>query len=127
MKAKTRLYFYILLSVLMVADLYMIFNAGNPNSIIRPLVRDSGWDIFITFVISIIIMGIATLVFSPRRKEDDNLFILLKSNENHIKKLREKGKSDPEIGESFLKELKLKGLALYIARKRVNKYLAEIK
>ena len=126
MKDRTRLFFYILLAVLMAADLYLIFNAGNPNSIIRPLVEDPGWDILITLIVSAVIMAIATFVFSPRKKENDNLYILLQANQSHIAKLRSKGKSDNEIAESFLREMRVKGLTLKVARKRVIKYLGEM-
>ena len=124
--SKIKLVFYFILAVLMVTDIYLIFNAGNPDSLLRLLVKDSSWDIFVTFVVSLCIVLISFLVFNQRPKEDDKLYQLLKGNAGHIRTLREKGRSDAEIAESFLAELKLKGPFAAAARKRVLKYLGEI-
>lgn len=126
MKERTRLIFYILLAVLMVADLYLIFNTGNPQSLIRPLVKDPGWDILITLIVSVTIMAIASFVFSPSRGSRDQIQLLLEANKGYIEKLRAKGKSDQEITESLLNELKLKGLSRRVVRSRVLKKLPRL-
>lgn len=111
----------------MVLDIYLIFNAGNPNSLLRLLIADTSWDILVTFIVSLGIVLISFLVFNPVNKENDNLLILLKANQSHIAKLKEKGKTPEEIADSFLMELKLKGIFRLAAKKRVLKYLEELK
>jgi hypothetical protein len=110
----------------MVADLYLIFNTGNPQSLIRPLVRDPGWDFLVTLTVSIIIMAIASFVFNPARGARDQIQLLLEANKGYIEKLRSKGRSDEEITESLLNELKLKGLSRKIVRSKVLKQLARL-
>lgn len=127
MKERTRLFFYIFLAALMVADLYLIFNAGNPHSLLRHLIKDPGWDISITVIVSVTIMLIASFVFNPYQKGQDQLFMLLQTNKPYIQKLQSKGKSDLEIVNSLLNELKLKGLSRRIIKKRALKLLPRIK
>ena len=126
MKERTRLIFYILLAVLMVADLYLIFNTGNPQSLIRPLIKDPGWDILVTLIVSVAIMAIASFVFYPGQGTRDQIQLLLEANKGYIEKLKSKGKSDTEITESLLDELKLKGLSRRVVRSRVLKKLPRL-
>ena len=126
MKERTRLVFYFVLAGLMVADLYLIFNTGNPQSLIRPLIKDPGWDILVTMIVSVAIMAIASFVFSPSQGARDQIQLLLEANKGYIGKLRSKGRSDEEITESLLNELKLKGLSRKIVRSKVLKQLARL-
>ncbi len=126
MKERTKLYFYFLLALLMVVDLYLIFNTGNPQSLIRPLVKDPGWDILVTMIVSVSIMAIASFVFHPSQGARDQIQLLLEANKGYIEKLRSKGKSNEEITESLLNELKLKGFSRRVVKSRVLKQLPRI-
>ena len=106
MKSKTILIFYILLAVLMAADLYMIFNVGNPNSLIRPLVGPE-YDVIVTISVSAVIAFLSFFVF--RDHKADPITEMLMQNREHVDRLRTEGKSDDEIAESFLVELEKVG------------------
>ena len=116
---------YYVLAILVVLVFYLIFNAGNPKSIIRFLVKDPAYDVTVTVVLSIIIVAISITLTSGR--QDDPLKHMLEINREHIRKLRTKGKSESEIAESFLKEIGVKkGLFYPLAKRRVLRYLSRI-
>lgn len=110
----------------MILDVYSIFNAGNPNSIIRYIVKDPGWDYLITAIISLFLMITVFILNSQNRYTNDPVYITLTENKNYILKLREKGKSNEEIAMSFIKSLNENNLAKRIALKKAIKYLKRI-
>ncbi|MCF7943815.1 MAG: hypothetical protein K9L21_05245 [Spirochaetia bacterium] len=106
MKSTARIVLFGFLAVLLVLDFYSIFNAGNPNSIFRYVVKDPSWDIAITVGLSLIIAVISLVMMQDTNR--NSVRNLLEMNRDHILKLRDEGKSDEEIAESFTAELKLK-------------------
>ena len=69
MSALTRKILYFFLGLVMMIDFYLIFNAGNPNSFLRLLVKDTAYDISITVALSIVIVVIS---MSMIRDNDQN-------------------------------------------------------
>ncbi len=126
MTNKKSLIIYIILALLMALDLYSIFNAGNPNSFIRHLVPDPGYDFLITAIISLLIVASVLILNSGSKNNDDPVFMTLRDNSDHIQKLRSKGKSDEEIASSFVKNLKETGVVKKLAYKKALKYLKRI-
>ncbi len=126
MTNKKNLVIYIILALLMALDLYSIFNAGNPNSFIRHLVPDPGYDFLITAIISLLIVASVLILNSGSRNSDDPVFMTLRDNSEHIQKLRSKGKSDEEIASSFVKNLKETGVVKKLAYRKALKYLKRI-
>lgn len=127
MKQKKTTGLYILLAILMAVDVYSIFNAGNPNSLFRIIVKDPGWDFLITGIISLGIVVVVMLMSSRRTKTDDPIYILLIQNKGYIQKLREKGKTEEDIAESFVQQLNTKSkLASQVAYRKTLKYLKRI-
>ncbi len=125
MKEFFRKYAYYVLAVLMVVVFYLIFNAGNPNSFLRIIVKDPSYDVTITVVLSLFIVAIS--IFMASGKEDDPIKHMLEINKEQIRKLRSKGKSELEIADSFLKEVGVKkGMFYPFIRRRVVKYLSKI-
>lgn len=110
----------------MLLDIYSIFNAGNPNSIIRYIVPDPGWDFFITSIISIFIVVIVMIMNSSNKKVDDPVYLALVDNKVFIQKLRDKGKTDEEIALSFIDKLNENSIVKKIAYKKALKYLKRI-
>jgi len=117
---------YILLAVLMAVDVYAIFNAGNPHSLFRFLIKDPGWDILLTVLISSAIVVVVLLMNSRRTRADDPIYMLLLENKPYIQKLRKKGKNDSEIAASFAANLKVGKLAQKVAYRKALKYLKRI-
>jgi len=126
LKIRKHLTFYIILFLLMILDIYSIFNAGNPNSFIRNIVPDPGWDFLITAVISILIVLTVVIMNSFNKKIDDPVYLTLLDNKTYIEKLREKGKSDEEIAASFTDKLKENSIVKKIAYRKALKYLKRI-
>ena len=124
-REKVNLILYSLLIILMILAFYSIFNAGNPNSLLRILIKDPSWDIPFTFFLGAGILVVSLLL--TRKKEHNPINILLSNNKEYILKLRSKGRSDIEIAESFVKELKIKNpFSRIIIRKKTLKYLEQL-
>jgi uncharacterized membrane protein YccC len=124
MKETSRKALFILLVALMVLTFYAIFNTGNPRSLFRYLLRDSGYDVAITLVLS---FSVVVLVLVLTAERTGRLRGLLDMNREFILELRRKGKSNEEIAESFLNELKAPpGVLRSLARGRVMRYLSKL-
>ena len=126
MKTKKHLVFYIILAFLMLIDVYSIFNAGNPDSLIRYIVPDPGWDFLITAIISLLIIITVMIMSSFSKKINDPVYISLLDNKNYIEKLRQKGKTDEEIALSFSQNLNENDFVKKIAYKKAIKYLKRL-
>jgi len=125
MKQTTRRALFILVVVLLALDFYAIFNAGSPRSLFRLLIADPRYDVSITLVLSIAVVALALVLTAGR---SSRLKGLLDMNRDFILELRGKGRSDGEIADSFLNELKAPaGLLRSLARGRVIRYLAKLK
>jgi hypothetical protein len=124
MKETSRKALFILLVALMVLTFYAIFNTGNPRSLFRYLLRDSGYDVAITLVLS---FSVVVLVLVLTAERTGRLKGMLDMNRDYILELRRKGKSNEEIAESFLNELKAPpGVLRSLARGRVMRYLSKL-
>ena len=126
MKQGVRKILYGILAFLMVATFYMIFNAGNPHSVLRFIIRDTSYDILITVLLA---LGIAVISMTlTRNRESEPVKHLLDLNMDYIRKLRDKGKSEDSIAESFLKEMGYKrGILFSLAKRKVIRYLSKLK
>ncbi len=109
----------------MITDFYSIFNAGNPESIFRFIIKDPGYDITVTLILSVFIILIAVKFLTD--KQQDPIFEMLEKNKEYINKLREKGKSNGDIADSFLKEIGIKkGFSYPSAQRKVLRYLNKL-
>ncbi len=115
---------YFVLAFLMIADFYLIFNAGNPNSFLRLIIADTSYDVTVTVVISIVI-GIISLLMM-RDGDQNSVRKMIESNTDYIKKLKTEGRSDDEIAESFLKEIGAGKFTSRFLERRVKRYIARI-
>jgi len=112
---------YIILVIFAILAFYSIFNAGNPKSLFRFLVKDPSWDIAITVALS---AGVAATALILSSASGNKLTEMLEMNADYIRQLRKKGKSDDFIAEDFLKTLGSKQGALHrMAKRRVLKFL----
>lgn len=124
MKQKWSLALYILLALLMLLDFYLIFNVGNPNSLVRYFVASTDYDMAITLGVSLVIAFLSFYVFRARKVNP--AVGLLEQNRAYVKKLRDKGRSNSEIAESFLEELNPGRLTSRRIRRQVLEALEEM-
>ena len=126
MKDSLRRVLWILLAVFMVLTFYGVFNAGNPRSLFRLVVRDPGYDIALTLGLSAMVAVLVVLLTMGREQTFGRL---LETNAEYMRELRSKGHSDVQIAESFLAELKVRkgGLLYSLAKGRVMRYLSKLK
>ena len=125
MTAFTRKILFFLLAGIMLIDFYLIFNAGNPDSFLRILIKKTEYDISITIGLSILIVLIS---FSMIRNNDQNsIKNILVKNSQYIIQLKNQNRSDEEIADSFLKEFGAeKGLFNVLLKRRVQRYISKI-
>ena len=124
-KSIFRLALFILVILLLLATFYGIFNTGNPNSIFRLVIKDPSYDVTITVALAVV--SFALIMLLTMGGGQSRLRALLEVNRDHIESLRQKGKSDVFIAESFLSELGVKSGILYrLARRRVLRYLSKL-
>ena len=125
MSASLRKFLYFLLAIIMMIDFYLIFNAGNPSSFLRLIIKSTEYDISITVGLSIVIVLIS---FSMIRDNDQNsIKKILERNSDHITAQKKQNKSNEEIADSFMKELgSEKGIFHTIVKWRVLRYLAKM-
>ena len=125
MKESTRRVLFVLVVALLALDFYAIFNAGNPRSLFRLILPSARYDVIITLLLS---FGVVVLILVLTAERTGRLKGLLDMNRDFILELRGKGRSDAQIAESFLNELKAPaGLLRSLARARVMRYLSKLK
>jgi len=125
MKESTRRFLFILVVVLLALDFYAIFNAGSPRSLFRFILAEARYDVLITLLLS---FGVVVLILVLTAERTGRLKGLLDMNRDFILELRGKGRSDVQIADSFLNELKAPaGLLRSLARARVMRYLSKLK
>ena len=125
MKESTRRFLFILVVALLALDFYAIFNAGNPRSLFRLILAETRYDVLATLVLSV---GVVALILVLTAERTGRLKGLLDMNRDFILELRGKGRSDAQIADSFLNELKAPaGLLRSLARARVMRYLSRLK
>jgi len=125
MSSLMRKILYFLLALLMVMDFYLIFNAGNPNSFLRLLIKDTSYDITVTVAVSIIIAIISMMMI--RGNDQNSLKAILGRNESHILAMKKQNRSDEDISESFLNEMGAGKLSRVLLKQRIRKYISKIK
>ncbi len=126
MSSLVRKVLYFTLALLMIVDFYLIFNAGNPNSLLRYIIKDTGYDVTVTVVLSVFIAMISLSMMGS--SNENTVKKILQRNERHIAELKKQNRSNEEIAESFLKELgAVKGISHFLLKKRVLHYLSKRK
>ncbi len=125
MKQRTQWVLYILLVPFTALVFYGIFNAGNPHSLFRVFIPDPAYDLTVTLVFGIIVAILAISLFAGRNESP--LKGILEMNREHVQNLRNQGLSEPEIAESFLKEVgSTKGFMHWVVKRRIIRYLSKL-
>ena len=116
--------FYCMMFLLGLAAMYAILNAGNPHSLIRPILPDPAHDIYVALGLSLAVFILGFFVFYGRdRAEFQNL---VRMNADTIRAFRKEGNSDPQIADSILSAMGSHGGYRHnFARKKLIFYLSE--
>lgn len=118
---KSILYFLMISTGLLA--MYSILNAGNPNSLLRELVPNPRHDVYVALGSSVTVFVLGFFVFYGRDREGFQQIIQM--NDEKIRSLRKKGKSDDEIAESILSAMGSRGGYRYkMAKKKLVAYLS---
>ena len=125
MNQRTQWVLYILLVPFTAFVFYGIFNAGNPHSLFRIFIPDPAYDLTVTLGFGIVVAVLAISLFAGRN--ENPLKGILEMNREHVQNLRNRGLSEPEIAESFLKEIgSTKGFMHWVVKRRIIRYLSKL-
>jgi hypothetical protein len=104
--------------------MYSLLNAGNPDSLLRPIFPDPEDDFYVAIISSVLVFILGFFVFFSRDREGFRQLVRL--NADQIHKFRQQGKSDEEIADSILAALgSISGYKHNLARKKLMIYLSE--
>ena len=106
--------------------MYSLLNAGNPDSLLRPIFPDPKYDLYVAMISSALVFILGFFVFFSRDQESFRQLVSL--NAEKIRELREAGKKDEEIADSILAAMgSYSGYKHNMAKKKLLIYLAEFK
>ncbi|MGD9057090.1 MAG: hypothetical protein PVJ41_03980 [Desulfobacterales bacterium] len=115
---------YVLMIIIGLVAMYSLLNAGNPDSLLRPLFPDPKYDLYVAIVSSVLVFILGFFVFFARDQESFRQ--LLAMNAEQIRQLRTAGKKDEEIADSILAAMgSYSGYKHNMAKKKLLLYLAE--
>ncbi|MGD1969003.1 MAG: hypothetical protein PVH74_10255 [Desulfobacterales bacterium] len=117
---------YVLMILIGLVAMYSLLNAGNPDSLLRPLFPDPKYDVYIAIVSSVLVFILGFFVFFARDQESFRQLVAL--NAEKIRELRTEGKKDEEIADSILAAMgSYSGYKHNMARKKLLIYLSEFR
>ncbi|MBT8365292.1 MAG: hypothetical protein KJP23_11355 [Deltaproteobacteria bacterium] len=117
---------YVLMIAIGLVAMYSLLNAGNPDSLLRPLFPDSKYDVYVAIVSSVLVFILGFFVFFSRDQESFRQLVAL--NADKIRDLRTEGKKDEEIADSILAAMgSYSGYKHNMAKKKLLLYLSEFK
>jgi hypothetical protein len=117
---------YTLLIVIGLVAMYSLLNAGNPDSLLRPVFPDPSWDVYVAMTSSLIVFVLGFVVFFNR--DSEGFRNLIGMNGDRVRQMRGEGRSDEEIADSILAAMGSRsGYRHNLAKKKLVIYLAEFK
>ncbi|MGD9138201.1 MAG: hypothetical protein PVH42_15660 [Desulfobacterales bacterium] len=117
---------YVLMILVGLVAMYSLLNTGSPDSWLRPFISDPGDDVYVAIISSVIVFVLGFFVFFSRDREGFRQ--LVKLNAEHVRNLRQKGKSDEEIADAIMAAMgSSSGYRHNLARKKLIIALSEFK
>ena len=117
---------YVLMIIIGLVAMYSLLNAGNPDSLLRPLFPDAKYDVYVAIVSSVLIFILGFFVFFSRDQKSFRQLVAL--NAEKIRHLRTEGKKDEEIADAILAAMgSYSGYKHNMAKKKLLLYLSEFK
>jgi ABC-type nickel/cobalt efflux system permease component RcnA len=124
---KTIMYLiYGLMVIIGMVAMYSLLNMGNPDSLLRLLFSDAGYDFYVAVISSVLVFVMGFFVFYSRDREGFRQLIQL--NADQIHESRKQGKNNEEIADSILDAMgSTSGYRHSLARKKLIVALSEFK
>ena len=117
---------YVLMVIIGLVAMYSLLNAGNPDSLLRPIFPDPKYDLYVAMITSVLVFILGFFVFFSRDQESFRQ--LVKLNADKIREQRGDGKNDEEIADSILAAMGSHGGYKHnMARKKLLIYLSEFR
>ncbi len=117
---------YVMMIPIILITMYTLLTAGSPDSLLRPIIPDPGYDVYVAVISSFLVFVLGFVMLYARDREGFGQLIAM--NADKIRKLRKKGTSDEEIADSILAALQIHRKRRYnMARKKLVAYLSEFK
>jgi hypothetical protein len=117
---------YALLVIIGLVAMYSLLNAGNPDSLLRPIFPDPSYDLYVAMISSVLVFILGFFVFFFRDQESFRQLVVL--NAEKIRELRTEGRKNEEIADSILAAMGSRsGYRHNLARKKLLIYLSEFK
>jgi predicted membrane channel-forming protein YqfA (hemolysin III family) len=117
---------YVLLVIIGLVAMYSLLNAGNPDSLLRPIFPDPSYDLYVAMISSVLVFILGFFVFFFRDQESFRQLVVL--NAEKIRELRTEGRKNEEIADSILAAMGSRsGYRHNLARKKLLIYLSEFK
>jgi predicted membrane channel-forming protein YqfA (hemolysin III family) len=117
---------YVLMVIIGLVAMYSLLNAGNPDSLLRPIFPDPKYDLYVAMVSSVLVFILGFFVFFSRDQESFRQLVRL--NAAQIREQRGAGKKDEEIADSILAAMgSYGGYKHNMARKKLLIYLSEFR
>ena len=106
--------------------MYSLLNIGNPDSLLRQLYSEEGYDFYVAVGSSLLVFVLGFIVFYSRDRE--GLQQLVQLNADQIHEARSQGQSDEEIADAILAAMgSTEGYRHNLARKKLVIALSEFK
>jgi len=119
-------FFFTIIVVLSIIVFYLIFNAGNPNSILRYVIKSPSYDVVILVVLAAFISLMS--FYYAHTNETGGYEKIVQVNLKKIQKLRKRGKTNEEIAEAILNAMNVKkGYRHLYAMRRLIVLLERVK
>jgi hypothetical protein len=117
---------YALLVIIGLVAMYSLLNAGNPDSLLRPIFPDPRYDLYVAMVSSVLVFILGFFVFFSHDQESFRQLVAV--NAEKIRQQRAEGRKDEEIADSILAAMgSQSGYRHNLARKKLLIYLSEFK
>ncbi len=115
---------YVLMIIIGLVAMYSLLNAGNPDSLLRPIFPEPQYDLYVAIISSVLVFILGFFVFFTRDQESFRQLVAL--NADKIRELRRAGRKDEEIADSILAAMgSYSGYRHNLARKKLLIYLSE--
>jgi hypothetical protein len=117
---------YGLMILIGLVAMYSLLNAGNPDSLLRPLIANPAHDVYVAVTTSVLVFILGFFVFFSRDQEGFQQLIEL--NADRIRSMRKRKKTDVQIAASILTAMgSTSGYRHNMAQKKLVAYLAGFK
>ena len=117
---------YVLMVLIGLVAMYSLLNAGNPDSLLRPIIPNPAHDVYVAVISSILVFILGFFVFFSRDLEGFQHLIEL--NADRIRSMRKRKKTDAQIADSILTAMgSTGGYRHNMARKKLIAYLTGFK